>query len=328
MGYHDDRELPNYWRYAREFVLQDRMFEPISSWSLPVHLFMVSAWSARCERADQPFSCTNAISGPAGPRGTLDTGRKPHFAWTDLTWLLHRAKVSWRYYVFKGDEPDCAQDEALSCEKVKQRPETPSVWNPLPFFDTVRRNRQQRNVQSISHFFNAANRAKLPAVSWVIPNDRVSDHPPSKVSNGQAFVTSVVNSVMRSRDWRSTVIFVAWDDWGGYYDHVVPPRVDRNGYGIRVPAFTISPYAHRGVIDHQTLSFDAYLRFIEDVFLGGQRLDPLSDGRPDPRPTVREEAPELGDLRRELDLTRKPRKPLLLDPHPARPSDAERRARG
>jgi phospholipase C len=115
------------------------------------------------------------------------------------------------------------------------------------------------------------------------------------------------------------VIFVAWDDWGGYYDHVVPPRVDRNGYGIRVPAFMISPYARRGMIDHQTLSFDAYLRFVEDIFLGGQRLDPLTDGRPDPRPTVREDAPELGDLSRELDLTRRPRKPLLLDPHPTQP---------
>jgi phospholipase C len=325
MGYHDDREIPNYWEYAREFVLQDRMFASASSWSLPVHLFMVSGWSARCAHANKPFSCRNALVGPAGPRNVLSGGRKPHFAWTDLTHLLHRAHVSWRYYLFKGREPDCAQDEALSCDARKQRPETPSIWNPLPFFDTVKRNRQLDNVQSISRFYRAANEGKLPAVSWVIPNDRVSEHPPSKVSAGQAYVTSVVNAIMRSPDWSSTAILLSWDDWGGYYDHVVPPQIDRNGYGIRVPGLVISPYAKRGYIDHQTLSSDAYMKFIEDVFLGGQRLDPLTDGRPDPRLTVRENAPELGDLRRAFDFSQAPRPPHLLDPHPGTPSGAERR---
>ena len=89
---------------------------------------------------------------------------------------------------------------------------------------------------------------------------------------------------MRSRDWRSTAIFLAWDDWGGFYDHVPPPRVDRNGFGLRVPALVISPYARRGFIDHQYGSLDAITRFIENDFLGGARLDPATDGRPDPRP--------------------------------------------
>jgi phospholipase C len=83
-----------------------------------------------------------------------------------------------------------------------------------------------------------------------------------------------------------------------------------------VPALVISPYARRGYVDHQTLSFDAYLEFIEDDFLGGARLDPHTDGRPDPRPTVREEAAELGDLRDDFDFSQRPRKPLLLPPNP------------
>jgi phospholipase C len=92
--------------------------------------------------------------------------------------------------------------------------------------------------------------------------------------------------------------------------------VDRNGYGLRVPGLVISPYARRGYIDHQTLSFDAYLKFIEDDFLGGQRIDPKSDGRPDPRPTVREAVPGLGDLRRDFDFSQTPRPPLILPPRP------------
>jgi Phosphoesterase family len=92
--------------------------------------------------------------------------------------------------------------------------------------------------------------------------------------------------------------------------------VDGNGYGLRVPGIVISPYARRGFVDHQTLSFDAYLKFIEDDFLGGQRIDPATDGRPDPRPDVRENAPGLGDLIADFDFHQRPRPPLLLPTRP------------
>lgn len=113
-------------------------------------------------------------------------------------------------------------------------------------------------------------------------------------------------------NWGSTAIFVTWDDWGGFYDHVKPPKVDGAGYGLRVPGLVISPYARRGYIDHQVYSFDAYLRFIEDDFLGGQRLNPRNDGRGDPRPDVRENASALGNLMRDFDFTQAARKPFLL----------------
>ena len=129
-------------------------------------------------------------------------------------------------------------------------------------------------------------------------------------------MTKLVNAIMRGPDWDSTAIFLVWDDWGGFYDHVLPPKVDLHGYGPRVPALVISPYAKRGYIDHQVLSFDAYLKFIEDHFLDGQRLDPMNDGRPDPRPFVRENAAILGDLTQSFDFNQKPRAPLILDPYP------------
>ena len=110
--------------------------------------------------------------------------------------------------------------------------------------------------------------------------------------------------------------FLAWDDWGGFYDHVVPPKVDANGYGLRVPGLVISPYARRGYIDHQVLSFDAYAKFIEDDFLGGQRLDPRTDGRPDRRPDVRENAAVVGNLPRDFDFHQSPRAPLFLPQRP------------
>jgi phospholipase C len=165
-------------------------------------------------------------------------------------------------------------------------------------------------------FFAAAKRGALPAVSWLTPSNRVSEHPPALVTRGQTYVTSLINAVMRSRDWRSTAIFLAWDDWGGFYDHVVPPTVDHNGFGLRVPAIVISPYARRGFVDHRTASLDAYVKFIEDDFLGGQRLDPRTDGRPDPRPWVRDAMPQIGDLVHDFNFNQKPRRPLLLALHP------------
>jgi len=320
MGYHDRRELPNYWDYADNFVLQDAMFEPNASWSLPEHLFMVSEWSAHCAVPDDPSSCTNALQSPGMPPDfgppRLRTHAPPNYAWTDLTYLLHAHGVSWAYYIFAGSEPD-TEDDSLTGRQGRLGARTPGIWNPLPFFTTVRQDGQLSNIESIDEFYAAAKNGTLPSVVWICPNSRVSEHPPAAVSAGQQYVTGVINAVMQGPDWKSSAIFLAWDDWGGFYDHVKPPTVDQNGYGLRVPALVISPYARRGYIDHQTLSFDAYVKFIEDDFLSSERIDPKTDGRPDPRPDVRENQPILGDLRNDFDFSQEPRAPLILDPSKA-----------
>jgi phospholipase C len=311
MGYHDGEDIPNYWAYARDFVLQDHMYESTASWSLPAHLYMVSGWSASCRRPYDPMSCRSNLVGPDHEHAN---GR-PDYAWTDLTYLLHRAGVTWAYYVAPGTQPDC-DDDAISCAPARQNAGTPEIWNPLPDFTDVRQDGQVGNVQSIADFYAAARAGTLPTVSWITPNGKESEHPPALVSVGQSYVTGLIDTIMRSPDWPSTAIFLAWDDWGGFYDHVVPPTVDVNGYGLRVPGLVISPYARRGFVDHQTLSFDAYLKFIEDDFLGGQRLDPATDGRPDSRPDVRETAGILGNLVSDFDFDQKPRPPLILPLHP------------
>ena len=317
MGYHDWHEIPNYWDYARHFVLQDHMFESDTSWSLPSHLFLVSAWSARCTRDGDPLSCHAAVQDPGSPPGEPGntTGKPPDYAWTDLTWLLHRYDVSWGYYVAKGYEPDC-DDDSMFCAPVPQDAKTPGIWNPLPYFDTVRDDGQLSDIRPLRDFYTEARDGTLPSVSWITPAQAVSEHPPGLVTAGQAYVTGLIDTIMRSPDWDSTAIFLAWDDWGGFYDHVRPPAVDEQGYGLRVPALVISPYAREGYVDHQTLSFDAYLKFIEDDFLHGQRLDPRTDGRPDPRPDVRENARILGNLAADFDFDQKPRPPLILPLHP------------
>jgi phospholipase C len=317
MGYHDWHEIPNYWSYARHFVLQDHMFESDTSWSLPAHLYLVSGWSARCSTKGDPMSCKAAVQAPGSPPGGPQNPSNsiPDYAWTDLTYLLHRYHVSWGYYVAKGNQPDCANN-AMFCAPVPQSSKTPGIWNPLPWFDTVRQDGQLSDIRPLQSFYREAQAGTLPAVSWITPAQAVSDHPPALITAGQAYVTGLINTIMHSPDWGSTAIFLAWDDWGGFYDHVKPPAVDAQGYGLRVPALVISPYARRGFIDHQTLSFDAYLKFIEDDFLHGRRIDPRTDGRPDPRPDVRENAKILGNLVRDFNFEQKPRAPLILPLHP------------
>jgi phospholipase C len=308
VGYHTANEIPSYWAYAQAFTLQDAMFQPNASWSFAAHLFLVSEWSAICTSVD-PFSCDNNQSYSLGL-----TVRPNQFAWTDLTYLLHRAGVSWRYYVAEGNEPDC-DDGAMTCPPIPLSPNAFSFWSPLPGFVTVAEDGELGNVISgADQFLDDAQAGTLPAVSWVIPANQVSEHPPNGVGEGQAYVTTLVNAVMEGPNWSTSAIFLAWDDWGGFYDHVRPPQVDMNGYGLRVPAMVIGPYAKRGYIDHQTLSFDAYVKLIEDLFLGGQRLNPETDGRPDPRPTVRENVGILGDLLNDFDFTQAPAPPLVLNP--------------
>src|SRR5262249_30599339 len=307
MGYHDARELPNYCAYAHHFVLQDHMFAPNYGWSLPSHLYKVSGWSAKCGDPAKAMTCTSNLAGPSDGPGSVET-KYPHgplYGWTDLTYLLHKHHVSWAYYIVPGAQPDCEDGADTTCVPKLQRVGTPSIWNPLPSFTTVRQDGQVGNIKSINSFTRAAKEGDLPAVSWVEPDFRHSEHPGALVSTGQSWVTHVIDTVMRSPDWPSTAIFLAWDDWGGFYDHVVPPKVDAAGYGLRVPALVISPWAKRGYVDHQTLSFDAYLKFIEDDFLEGQRLDPKTDGRPDRRPTVRENVAQLGNIVNDFDFTRR-----------------------
>jgi phospholipase C len=327
MGYHTGAELPNYWAYAKNYVLQDHMFEPVKSWSLPDHLYLVSGWSARCANRS-PMSCANDITGPYPGKmfdravaQEMTTGTTSiDLAWTDITDLLHEHHVSWAYYVQRGTQPDCSSDSAETCAPVRQSASTPGIWNPLPLFGDVHTDHQVANVQDLGSYFSAAKGGSLPSVSWITPSNPDSEHPPASIHQGQAYVTALINAAMKSPDWNSTAIFLSWDDWGGFYDSVVPPPIDQNGYGLRVPGIVISPYARKGYIDHQTLSSDAYLKFIEDDFLGSARLNPKTDGRPDPRPDVREDAPQLGNLAIDFDFSQPPRKALLLPTNP--PTDS------
>jgi phospholipase C len=327
MGYHTSTEIPNYWAYAQHFVLQDMMFEGVRSWSLPSHIELVSEWDAACKNPKSAATCTTAVDNPPEKSNT-------EYPWANLFQLLDVNRVSWKYYLGKGTEPDCVDGEE-TCAPQIQAPKVASYWNPAPYFSWVKSFPSSYLTQhnpSLDQFLVDLKNNQLPQVSWLVPADQYSEHPPNGVTAGMEYVTSVINAIMQSPYWQNTAIFVTWDDWGGFYDHVAPPIVDMNksptpvqGYGLRVPGLTISAYAKAGLVDHAIYSFDSYARFFEDVFLNGTRLNPAALGNPDARPTIRDAVTSVtlvngskatvGDLMNEFDFTQAPLPPLVLSAH-------------
>ena len=171
MGYHDQREIPNYWTYAKNFVLQDHMFEPIAP-GASSHLFMVSGWSALCPNSPDASSCvsdntfpdgdgvpvtsnpllhqiTGAAVGilqPADADDLPNSPQPPDFAWTDITYLLYKHHVSWGYYVPRHRAR--LRERRDDCTPVPQVVSTPEIWNPLPDFATVHQDNQLGNIQT------------------------------------------------------------------------------------------------------------------------------------------------------------------------------------
>ena len=293
MGYHTCDEIPTYCFYAQNGVLADDFFEASSSFSTMAHLYMVSNWSARCQGIDQPMTCVSD--------NDVVVKSNPDYAWTDMTYLFHKAGVRWGYFVYASGHPFLLspQDEDGEVQPDNSY-KVVGLWNPLPNFDTVKEDGETADIRPGTAFDTRAAAGTLPQVSWVVPSFNTSDHPSADLVNGQLWVKHEIDEIEAGPDGPTTLVIINWDDFGGFYDHVQPPFIDANGYGIRTPMILYGPMvANPGSIDHQFLSSDAINAFIEDEFLGGERID-QNDGRPDPRPDVRENTPGLGDI--SLDL--------------------------
>ena len=260
------------------------MFEPNASWSLPAHLFLVSEWSANCTQQDNPSSCVNAhrrLNGPPSrrpPRPSMAVrlarrgSRRVRESGSPADLRLDRsdlpsAQGPRQLGVLRGE-----RNRARLRERRRLRPAHPSRRTPTPRDlepAAVVRHGEGRQPTGEHPVGRATStpppRADtLPAVSWVVPSGEVSEHPPAPVSYGQSYVTSLINAVMRSPDWGSTAIFLAWDDWGGFYDHVVPPTVDQRLRPAGARASSSAPIAKTGLRRPP----DAQLRRLRQVHRG------------------------------------------------------------
>jgi phospholipase C len=289
VGYLDERDIPNYWSYARHFTLADRFFSSLNGPSFPNHVYTVAAQSGglvvNVWKLDQ---LEEALDDPDG------------FSFASMVDLFSKANVSWKYYEETPPRPPGPIDLGIlkGLNQVYPNPKKFSIWNPLPGFPQIRNNPAlMARLVSLNQYYKDVNQGTLPEVSWIVPAYQDSEHPPAPAARGMWYVTGILNALMKSPYWKDSVVFLTWDDYGGFYDHVPPPQVDVFGYGPRVPLIIISPYAKAGYITHQTGDFTSMLKFIEERY-GLSHL------------TARDH--HAGDMRDAFDFDQRPLPPMII----------------
>ncbi len=247
MGYYDSRDIPYYWDYASKFVLMDNFFTSQMGPSLPNHLYLIAGQSGGL--IENPGPCQSREICGEQSKNPYALPSNLVFDFKNVMDELDNRGISWKYYT--GDE-----------ENYREA----GYWNPLPAFASFKSNPSRlSNLAPNDRFLIDLANGNLAKVVWVIPEEDESDHPSADVKVGQGYMVSMINAIMRSEYWSSTAIFVTWDDYGGWYDHVPPPQIDAFGLGFRVPCLIISPYAKEGFIDHTQAEFSSILKFVEAV---------------------------------------------------------------
>jgi phospholipase C len=259
-------QLGNYLRWVDRYVLLDNFFTSAHGPSFPNHLFALAATSGgayenpiqdarqltRRYRRTGLFkawgcdSLSDAFVNVRDPSGNEDRVF-PCFDLETAGDLLERKGIPWAYY-----SATPYQDGYIwnACSAIAHLRRNPERWRRrcFPVDDLVRHIREDR----------------LPPVTWVTPRFEVSEHPEYSFCWGEHWTTQVLNALMERPSWRETAVFLTWDDYGGFYDHVPPPQVDVYGFGIRAPMLVLSPYAKQGHVSHELAEFSSVVRFIED----------------------------------------------------------------
>ncbi|MGC1373964.1 MAG: alkaline phosphatase family protein [Candidatus Sulfotelmatobacter sp.] len=281
-------DIPNYWSYAKTFTLGDQMFSSIHSDSFPNHLYTIAAGSGGVIGAPGPDAePVNgwACDGPATARTQVmdDLGDLsyvfPCFDFETLADTMDQAGVTWRYYAPGKGQLGYFFSTFDAINHIRNGPD----WT--------------QDVVPTTQFQTDAESGTLPPVSWVVVGKGLTDHPPKSICQGENATVTYLNALMQSPEWSSSVVFLVWDDFGGFYDHYPPPTVDEYGLGPRVPLIVISPYAKPGYIDHTQYEFSSVLKFIEEQY----NLPPLSS-----------RDANANDMMASFDFSQTPLPPLVL----------------
>jgi len=263
-------DVEPYFALAEQYVFADRMFQTNQGPSFPAHQFIIAGTSAPTADSDL-FAAENVWSrhGPPhglgfessgcgapptdyvsliNPAGKENSTYPPCFEHRTVLDLLDAQKVDWKYYSTTGGW-------------------TAAYWNGPSAIHHIRFGPDWANVDPNSaQVLRDIKNGELPAVSWVIPTGQASDHAFTTDGSGPSWVAAVVNAIGNSKYWQDTVVFITWDDWGGFYDHVPPPIFNSYEYGFRVPLIVVSPYSKSGYVSHVMHDFGSILRFIEEAF--------------------------------------------------------------
>ena len=251
-------QLPNYWHWAEQNVLFDRFFASAFGPSFPNHLYTIAAQSAGTkDNPRRPDFFSNTFGCDAPPQQLVEVYDSegdiervpPCFDILTEGDLLNRADIPWAYYA----------------PTERQRG---YIWSAYSAIDRYRNDEElwARHMRPVDRVVEDIENGYFPPVTWVIPRFELSEHPEYSFCHGENWTTEVINAIMRSPIWYETAIFLTWDDYGGFYDHMPPPQVDDFGFGFRVPLIVISPYSRQGVVSHELGELSSVLRFIEDNY--------------------------------------------------------------
>ncbi|MEX1047287.1 MAG: alkaline phosphatase family protein [Actinomycetota bacterium] len=298
-------QIPNYWKLAKRYVLADRFFSSVYGPTGPEHLWAISGQSATFVEQERGHQ-----KGEGVPREFCDDLTERAYAFRKLTpeerdeayrleevpdfpTILERFLVEKVPCVNIMTVPDQLEEAGITWKYYRGE----RNWDVLRMIGHIRFGPMWEKRVPASEFIPDAEADRLPAVSWLIPPIWLSDHPPYSVCAGENWVVRILNALQRSPEWESTAVVIAWDDFGGFYDHAPPPHVDLYGYGPRVPAMIISPWAKRGFVESRVTDFSSVLSFIQTV----NELPPLQ-GRNS----------RAYNLLNSFDFEQEPLEPLLL----------------
>jgi phospholipase C len=280
-------DIPNYWLYAQNFVLGDNMFSSLMGPSFPNHLYTIAAQSGGAinnpKSSGVAWGCDEANEQVQlrASNGSTTLG-DACFNFTTLADELDAKGYSWRYYA-----PPAGSDEGY-------------IWSAFDAIKHIRYGPDWNYVVPTEQWLSDAAKGNLPTVSWIVTPFNVSEHPQVSVCVGENWTVQMLNALMQGPDWSSTAVFLTWDDFGGFYDHVPPQQIDSYGLGFRVPLLIISPYAKKHEVDHTRYEFSSMLHFAEDE-LG--------------LPTLTNRDKRANNMMDAFDFTQSPRAPLILQQH-------------
>jgi phospholipase C len=271
-----------YFQMAEQYTFGDRMFQTNEGPSFPAHQFILAGTSAPSASsnlfaAENPAANTGCIAPPGttvsliDPQGNESSTGYPCYEHPTLTDELDAKGISWKYYAPNAGSIWTAPDAIQHMCGPNATPPNATDCTGAEWTNHVVLYTSGDPAPTLTDIANN----QLPAVSWVIPSGHNSDHPGGAgINGGPSWVASIVNAIGQSSYWSNTAIIVTWDDWGGFYDHVPPPKVLVNCaqwgcgyvYGFRVPLIVISPYAKAKYISHVNHDFGSVLKFIEQVY--------------------------------------------------------------
>ena len=253
-----EQDIPNYFTYAKNYLIADNFFSSLTGASFPNHQYTIASqsggmvgnpiWQRKSPDAwgcDSPKGTTSLTYDPK----TQQYGKVyPCQDYRTLADLLDAERIGWKSY---------APSQGTSGYQ----------WSAFDAIKHIREGSEwQKDVVPYTQFATDASSpdaCKLPAVSWLVPDGPDSEHPTASMQQGQNWTTTQINAVMQGRCWSTTAIFLTWDDFGGFYDHVAPPVLDGFGAGIRVPLIIVSPFVAAGTVYSKAATFDSLLAFVE-----------------------------------------------------------------